>query len=228
MTGISSHTPVFRCLCEDRRPDDPRSAGFLKDAHALGFNQITDIQCKDLYFINGKLSSEELNRLSSELLADPISQRITCEQVLSTPPLQVNFVNEPWTVEVCLLPGVTDAVAQQIERTARVLSINHIDTVSTGFHFEISGLELTEEIIRILIKRLLCNTVIQHATIGPMIPSFPELSSLPGKVETIPLIAANKDELAKNIHGSKSSFGSRRDESNSSLLSSRKTGSHGY
>jgi phosphoribosylformylglycinamidine synthase len=195
MTGTPLKTPVFRYLCEDRRPDDPRSAGFLKDAHALGFDQITDIQCKDLYFIKGNLSSDELTRLSSELLADPISQRITCEPISYTPPIQLNSTGNPWMVEVCLLPGVTDAVAQEIVRTAKVLSIENIEDVSTGYHFEISGSHLTEEILQILIKKLLCNTVIQHATIGYMTPSFLELSNVPGKVEVISLLSADDKEL---------------------------------
>jgi len=30
---------------------DPRSAGYLADAHALGFHNLQRLECQDLYFI---------------------------------------------------------------------------------------------------------------------------------------------------------------------------------
>ena len=38
----------------------PRSTGYLADAHALGFQNLTRIICQDLYFIEGQLSQNDL------------------------------------------------------------------------------------------------------------------------------------------------------------------------
>ena len=53
---------------------DPRAAGLLADAHALGFSHLTGIDCHDLYFIAGELSPTDRNRLATELLCDSLAQ----------------------------------------------------------------------------------------------------------------------------------------------------------
>ncbi|MBI9051552.1 MAG: phosphoribosylformylglycinamidine synthase subunit PurL [Anaerolineaceae bacterium] len=196
MTGTPLQSPVYKFICEDHRPDNPRSKGYLGDAHALGFTQVNHIQCKDLYFVKGDISEQDQIRLANELLSDPISQRISCQKYL--PPIDKNI--EPkkidtWIVEVTLLPGVTDDVAYQIKRASSVLGIEDIENVCTGLQFKITGKDLSEEIINSLIKRLLCNVVIQCASIGFIEPTFPDFPSASDQVEIIHLLTADNEEL---------------------------------
>ncbi len=67
---------VFRFIVNPRNSNDPRSSGYLADAHALGYSQVTKIRCSDLYFIAGQLDTAQLNRLALEILSDPITQKV--------------------------------------------------------------------------------------------------------------------------------------------------------
>ena len=65
---------IYRFVVRFNQPD-PRSAGYLHDACALGFNDLQRITCQDLFFIKGQLSQEECSQLALKLLTDPVSQR---------------------------------------------------------------------------------------------------------------------------------------------------------
>ena len=128
----------YRFVISPRRTDDPRSAGYLADAHALGLTSVSGLRCHDLYFIEGapaagELSQADLQRLAVELLSDPVTQdyAFTCQtdQAVSSSASSV--------VEVALRPGVTDPVAEQIVRGARELGISGVERASTGLRFEI-------------------------------------------------------------------------------------------
>jgi phosphoribosylformylglycinamidine synthase len=196
MTGVPLKKPVFRFICEDRRQDNPRSIGFLQDAHALGFTQVNQIQCKDLYFIKGDLSEEDQERIANELLSDPISQQISYQKYSNLPNNNQpnNTINES-TIEVAYLPGVTDDVATEIKRVAQVIGIENVEDISTGHHFDILGENLSSELLSLLIKRLLCNAVIQRATIGHIEPYFPDLPESSDQVETIQVLNASDEDL---------------------------------
>ncbi len=67
---------IYRFAVQFKGPN-PRSAGILKDALALGFDDLQRIECQDLYFIEGQLSQENLQQLALKLLTDPITQNAT-------------------------------------------------------------------------------------------------------------------------------------------------------
>ena len=123
----------YRFVISPRRTDDPRSAGYLADAHALGLTSVSGLRCHDLYFIEGQLSEADLQRLAVELLSDPVTQdyAYTCLTDQAAPS------SASGVVEVALRPGVTDPVAEQIVRGARELGIAGVERASTGLRFEI-------------------------------------------------------------------------------------------
>ena len=49
---------------------DPRTVGYLRDAHMLGFQQLRTVLVQDLYFIEGQLTQEDLQQLTLKLLTD--------------------------------------------------------------------------------------------------------------------------------------------------------------
>ena len=65
--------PIYKFLVHAKN-NDSRRAGYLKDAHALGFHHLQSIIVQDLYFIEGQLSQEELQQLALKLLTDPVTQ----------------------------------------------------------------------------------------------------------------------------------------------------------
>src|SRR5512145_264544 len=114
--------PVTRFVVSPRQADDPRSQGYLADAHALGVESVEGLVCQDLYFIEGQVRPTDLERIAQELLSDPITQRAQWGRVfIDSQPAE----RQPgeWLVEVALRPGVTDPVAEQVARAARVLGI---------------------------------------------------------------------------------------------------------
>ena len=181
--------PIYKILIHTKT-NDPRNGGYLIDAHALGFQVLQSINVQDLYFVEGQLSQEDLQQLTLKLLTDPVTQSaswIELPAAFSDP--------EPDSVilEVALRPGVTDPVAEQIVRAAHELGFHGVHRAATGSRFQVGGLQVEQ--VGQLAKALLANNVIQHWTIGEIIPSFPEEVESSGTVEIIPIRNLSTDEL---------------------------------
>jgi phosphoribosylformylglycinamidine synthase subunit PurSL len=184
---------ITRFVVSFNRQPDPRSAGFLSDAHALGFNDLRRIQCQDLYFIEGQLSSEEAQRLALELLSDPVVQRVE-DSIFDNRGFDSRISSiESSILEVALRPGVTDPVAEQIVRAAHELGFAGVKRAATGLRFQVEGLSATQ--IEKLAKQLLVNNVIQHWALGEITPSFPEEAQASGEVEILPILELSNNEL---------------------------------
>ncbi|MBI3152734.1 MAG: phosphoribosylformylglycinamidine synthase subunit PurS [Chloroflexi bacterium] len=189
---MTTHRFITRSLQKD-----PHSAGYLADARALGFHQLQQVECQDLYFIESQLSQEELQQLALKLLSDPVTQTITWDEMPAplSPP-------KPDTVilEVTLRPGVTDPIANEIIRAAHELGINGVHRAATGQRFVLHFDKTVSpsETIRLsasISATLLANNVIQHWKIGSIEPSFPEEVESSGAVETIIIRGLSDDEL---------------------------------
>lgn len=180
-----SHTLVVQS-----KKSDPRNAGLLVDAHALGLNRVTDIRCHDLYFIEGDLAETDLKRLAAELLSDPVAQtaewRTLSPGNTAGPSMQV--------IETARRPGVTDSVAEQIVRAAHELGISAVQRAATGNSYHVGG-QLTTEDMRTLAERLLANSVIQHYKVGSIVPTFPLDAQASAKVDVVALRELDDDGL---------------------------------
>ena len=210
-----NRTAVFRFVVSFRNEKDPRSIGYLQDAQALGFSFITEIQCQDLFFIEGHIDSEDhdpkahtqldleskslgskdLERLATEVFSDPILQNVKWDRLLKTGDKRINTEHEENFIEVTLRPGVTDPVATQIVRVAKMLGIKGVEQACTGKRFIVKGQNLNERKLHELAQRLLANPTIQHYQLGEIEPSFPEKTASSGKVEMIPVADMTDDEL---------------------------------
>lgn len=183
--------PIYKFIIQTNH--DARVAGYLKDAHALGFQRLKNIIVHDLYFIEGQLMQEELQELTLKLLTDPVTQTASwielSPKVTPLPSLESDSV----ILEVSLRPGVTDPVAEQIVRAAHELNLNGVHRAATGLRFQVEGLKVEQ--VKQLAKSLLANNVIQHWTIGEITPSFPEEVESSGTVEIIPIRELSNEEL---------------------------------
>ena len=167
---------------------DPRAAGLLADAHALGFSHLTGIDCHDLYFIAGELSPTDRNRLATELLCDSLAQTFCWREELPGAEGQV--------IETALRPGVTDTVAEQIVRGARELGITSVAHAATGQRFVIHSVHPQADAeMHNLARRLLVNPVIQRYALGAIDAIFPQAPESSGEVEIIPIRELGDDEL---------------------------------
>lgn len=173
---------------------DARVAGYLKDAHALGFQHLKNITVQDLYFIEGQLSQEGLQQLTLKLLTDPVTQQATWTELPAPlPSLEPDSV----MLEVSLRPGVTDPVAEQIVRASHELKIDGVHRAATGQRFLLSfnGVDDKSATSQSLAKSLLANNVIQHWTVGEITPSFPQEAESSGEVEIISITKLSDNEL---------------------------------
>lgn len=180
----SVHTLIVRPLA----PRDPRAAGLLADAHALGFTRLTGLEVNDLFFIEGDLAPRDLRRLAAELLSDPVAQACYWRSVDGVASLSGQVI------ETALRPGVTDPVAEQIVRCAQLIGVNGVERAATGQRFILHG-DLDAADCHRLAKRLLANEVIQRYALGPIDPVFPHPAESSGEVEVLPIRNLTDDQL---------------------------------
>ncbi|MCG2788015.1 MAG: phosphoribosylformylglycinamidine synthase subunit PurS [Anaerolineae bacterium] len=184
--------PIYRFVATFTH-HDPRSAGFLSDARALGFHDLQRIKCQDLYFIEGQLSQEEMQQLALKLLSDPVTQNVESSVLKVERNLSTSQPSTFTTLEVAYRPGVTDPVAEQLVRAAHELGFRGVVRAATGLRFNVEGLDAGQ--VNKLARQLLVNNVIQHWALGEIVPSFPEEAQASGEVEIIPIRSASAEEL---------------------------------
>ncbi len=185
---------------------DPRSAQYLSDAHALGFQNLQRIECQDIYFIEGQLSQEELRKLALQLLTDPVTQSADWMELSPEGTRPSTPESDAVILEVALRPGVTDPVAHEIVRTSHELGIHGVQHAATGLRFilqfdeesvfvRLSASESVDESVDDIAQRLLANATIQHWKIGEIEPSFALDATSSGQIDLIPIRALNEPEL---------------------------------
>ena len=196
LQAASSGFEIYRIVVRPKPGRDARAAGLLTDAHALGLQGISGLECQDLYFLEGRLTTTALGQIAAQLLSDPITQTAQWGRIVSAPPeSEPAAFPRQGIVEVALRPGVTDPVAEQIVRAARQLDISGLERASTGQRYLVFGEGLDVSVLHHLAHRLLSNPVIQRYAIGEIDPVFPHLAESSGQVEIIPLIDLDAGQL---------------------------------
>ncbi|HUM69718.1 MAG TPA: phosphoribosylformylglycinamidine synthase subunit PurS, partial [Chloroflexota bacterium] len=195
MAENNKTTAVYRL---EVHPRTRRSSDKLvRTAHQLGLVGLTACCPSRLYFIQGHLTSAEVERIGREILADPVTERVIMGDRLSVigEQLPLTIDHLPLTIEVTLHPGVTDPPADNLVRAARLIGIDGIERAATGQRYEIEG-EMAETAVHTLVAELLANPVIQHFTIGrPITPPFVDYQPADDTVELIDLREADEAEL---------------------------------
>ena len=136
------------------KPEVPDTIGngIVEDISDLGLTGVTSVKTATVYWIEGDLDAHSIQRIATELLADPITQDYTYESD--------NLQIQDWTIEVQFKPGVTDAVGDSTVKGINDIGITGVDTVRTGNKYWLSG-NLNPETIETISKQLLMNDVIQ-------------------------------------------------------------------
>lgn len=136
------------------KPEVPDTVGqgILEDITDLGINGIDSVRTATVYWIEGSLDAETVDRIGTELLADPITQAYAFGTE--------NDTETDWTLEVQFKPGVTDAVGDSTVKGITDLGIAGVTAVRTGHKYWFTG-TLNAETLESIAQRLLMNEVIQ-------------------------------------------------------------------
>ncbi len=168
---------------------DGRAAGLLNQIAQLGIDRVQRVRVSDLYFVRGNLAPGKLERLASELLADPVVEGYECQ------PIQDDQAAPGLTVEVGFHPGVTDLVARRLLRRAQLLGLE-VQAAATGKRYLFEG-DLSAQDLHRIAQGVLCNQVIQSYAIGLLQPAFVPHAAPSDQIETIPIRDLDDDALAK-------------------------------
>lgn len=179
---------------------DARGESILRQVDALDVVGIQSISVADLYFLQGDLDDGNLQRLVDALLYDPIVEDADWH------PFDAVKEDEPasqtWTIEVTLLPGVTDSAAESLLEGARMIGVAGLKRAATGQSYSLLG-DVRDKDVHRIAHHLLVNEVIQTYTVNqPVTPPFvPVSSQTPFEtqsndvVEVVPLTEANTAKL---------------------------------
>ncbi|MEO8392054.1 MAG: AIR synthase related protein, partial [Chloroflexota bacterium] len=147
-----------------------------------------------LYFLEGAISADEVIHLSKDLLADPVTETFTVSRVILDSPLvsQENI----HSIEVTLLPGVTDPAAENLLRAAPLLGIGGLEGVATGQRYLLTEPTTTEQLQKLAAQ--FSNAIIQRFTIDqPITPPFVPFQPTDSTVEMIALRGVDDKELLR-------------------------------
>ena len=175
---------------------DGRGESILRQAAALGIEGLQSVVVYDLYFLEGALDEAAVCHLADTLLHDPVAE---VANVVPWPPSSERQPAHPAPhapfIEVTLLPGVTDSVAESLLQGARLIGVAGLARAATGRRYEIQG-HLTDAAIHRLAEDLLVNTVIQSYSVNQFLaPPFLPVQAVDETVAVIPLTGAGDQEL---------------------------------
>ena len=162
---------------------DVRGSGVQKRAAAEhGLAKPTSVRSAQVYLLEGAIDAASLQRVATELLADPVTQQVTVGAAATN-----GFV-----VEVLPLPGVTDTAAESVELAIEQLTGAKV-RVLTGDRWDLQGVDRAQA--DAIGQRLLANPVVQAVHAAPWMPThFPEAKTRTAEVRHVPL--CNLDDAA--------------------------------
>jgi len=168
---------------------DQRGEKLVRQVALAGLRGLTSVATSDLYFIDGDVPVTEVRRLVDTLLVDDILEE---GQVGGPKPLSTGA----HSIEVTLLPGVTDSAAESLRTGAGVIGVGGLGQIAVGQRYVLGG-SLTEADAKTVAERLIVNKVIQTYTVNGSLPApFVHKAQYgAGLVETVALRQAGDDAL---------------------------------
>jgi len=166
---------------------DTRGEKLARQIAQAGIGGVTGVAVSDLYFIEGALEPPQLRHLIETLLVDDI---------LEQPHLGVSPASGAHSIEVTLLPGVTDSAAESLRTGAEVIGIEQLGQIAVGQRYDLHG-SLSAADAKAIAERLIVNTVVQtYAVHAPIAAPFVATASATGPLfEIIRLREAGDDAL---------------------------------
>lgn len=142
------------------KPETPDAIGrgILQDITDLGLAGVESVRTVQIYWIEGEVNSQAIERICAELLADSVTQNYVYSDSGNHIPGQSD--DSTWTIGVRLKPGVTDAVGDSVLKGLRDMGISDVQAVQTGQNYRFHGC-LDQGKLEMIAHQLLANDVIQ-------------------------------------------------------------------
>ena len=163
-TATAAPTTVHRIEVHPQpHAGDPISDAVTRDAAALGMT-ISACRSARVYLIEADITPDQLDRLTSGLLADPVTETA----IIAPPSSSAETDASDILIEVHPLPGVMDPAAASVKNALRDLFGIKAE-VSTAARYEFDG--ITQDQANTLAARLLSNPVVHAVHAEPHHPS---------------------------------------------------------
>ncbi len=150
-------------------------AGFINEQENLPAirqlgSGVTACQKVRLFFLQGPLTPAALQQISRELLVDPVTETFDVVTIDTHQAPTADHV-----IEVTLLPGVTDPLAENLVRAAHLLGVTQLERAATGQCYWLAGTASAAELQKIA-TGVFANPVIQRFVIderisAPFVPT---------------------------------------------------------
>ena len=163
---------------------DPRGEGVARGIKDLGINKDITVSTSDIYWLEGEIAHDELTRIATCLLTDPVVQDycLTPDYSADTPTCH--------SLTVTYNPGVTDPVEGTVIKALADLRATSVKAVKTAARYVLSG-DLTKDEIKTIAGRLLVNPIIQH-TVKETPQAFPMTPRYEFKLRQVDLLGATE------------------------------------
>jgi phosphoribosylformylglycinamidine synthase len=163
---------------------DPRAEKLLRELAHLGVAGVRSVVIRDVFHFAGDFDDRDLRLLGERLLVDPVIEELVAPRRFEA------------AVDVALLPGVTDTVAETVLEGARLLGVLGLVRAATGHLYAFEGAVDAAQLERIAAE-LLANPVIQRwSVVGSVSPSF-DATPASGDACEIPLTGADDARLSE-------------------------------
>jgi phosphoribosylformylglycinamidine synthase len=166
---------------------DAIGQGVKKDILDLGIKTVKEVSFVQVYWLEGKISQDNVHSICNQLLCDRISQ----EYVINPAVDQSCRV-----VEVAHNPGVMDPVEDSTLKGIKDLGIDGVASVRTAKKYLLTG-EITPLQLKTISEKLLYNKLIQHVVYpqDKTGEAYGQSHTYQFKLITVPLIKAADRQL---------------------------------
>ncbi len=135
--------------------NDPLGRMVHSDIIDLGVKDVSDVRALPTYTLSGRLQEHDLQRICTELLADPVTQSFTYSSG------GVFEHDADWVVEVYLKRGVTDAVGETTLKAVKLLGVTDVESATTGTTYLLRG-QLDADSLTLISTKCLANPIIHN------------------------------------------------------------------
>jgi len=170
--------------------NDPEGQAVKHEAEGIGVTGIDDIRYVRVFVIECELDREQIDRVASQLLADPVVEQYAIgEPVLDEDGDNVHIV------QVVRKPGVMDPVEASTLKGIADMGLE-ATAVRTARKYHIYG-ELPDGAAGRIGEKVLANHIIERIILGPEKIDIPHAEKYEFEKIEVPLLEADDDELVR-------------------------------
>ncbi|MDD5006247.1 MAG: phosphoribosylformylglycinamidine synthase subunit PurL [Candidatus Omnitrophica bacterium] len=185
---------LFRVEVKDREGIfDAVGESVKKGVLDLGINCVEEVRFVQIYYLQGKLSRQEIIKISRELLIDKISQEF---RIVSKPKDGFFSDSQMKVVEIAYNPGVMDPVEESALKGIRDLGIKNIQALHTSKKYALLGNISQGDFNKICEKLLYNKTIERIVNIKDMFSEHKPLE-YKFKLVKVDILGADDKELEK-------------------------------